>query len=377
MIFSRKDASIVGRWWWTVDRWSLISILIIIAIGVLLSFAATPAVAVRLNLDTFFFVKRHLLMLLPAFVLLFTVSLLPPKSIRRLATVVYLVGMILLVVTLFFGMEIKGARRWIVIAGTSLQTSEVVKPAFAILSAWMLAEKNKDFNFPGITISFLLMSILIFLLLLQPDLGMTLVVVATWVAQLFIAGLPMFWIIAMGGLGLAGLAGAYFIFPHVTKRIDQFFDPANSSSTDDLYQVTQSLEAFMHGGLFGRGPGEGIIKKNVPDAHADFVFSVAGEEFGLLLCLFLLSLFAFVVVRSMLRSMKDTSLFSMLATSGLVVQFGMQTLVNMASSLHLIPTKGMTMPFVSYGGSSLVALGLSVGMLLSLTRRRHGAGDML
>ncbi len=375
--FSRRDTSVLGRWWWTVDRWSLGALLAIIALGVLLSFAASPPVADRLNLGTFFFVKRHMIMVPPALVLMISVSLLSPQQVRRFASLIYLVGVLMLIVTLFNGTEIKGARRWIMIAGTSIQASEFIKPAFAIMVAWMLAEKYRDFQFPGLLISFILLCILVLLLLLQPDLGMTLVVVSTWIGQLFIAGMPIIWMVILAGLGVSGLCGAYFLFPHVARRIDQFLDPTSGDPKHDLYQVNQSLEAFMNGGLFGRGPGEGIIKKNVPDAHADFVFSVAGEEFGLVLCLAMVGLFAFIVIRSLLRAMQDSSLFVIMGTSGIAMQFGLQAFINMASALHLIPTKGMTMPFVSYGGSSLVALGIAMGMLLSLTRRRHGVTEVL
>lgn len=377
-LFSRKDASLLSRWWWTIDRWALIALLIIIAIGGVMSFAASPAVALRLKLDTFFFVKRHLMMVPPALAIMIGVSLLVPLQIRRLAVVVYLFGLVLLILTLMYGMEVKGARRWLVILGTSLQTSEIIKPAFAVLSAWMLSEKFKDFHFPGVTISLFLLIILMTLLLLQPDLGMTLVVVATWVSQLFVAGLPLVWLVIVMGASVFCLLGAYIFLPHVTKRIDQFFDTSSSlEMKHELYQVTQSLEAFMQGGFLGRGPGEGIVKKNVPDAHADFVFAVAGEEFGFLVCLLIVVLFAFVVIRSLIRAMQDGSLFVMMATVGIVIQFGMQALVNMASSLHLIPTKGMTMPFISYGGSSLIALAMAMGVLLSLTRKRHGGEDLV
>lgn len=377
VLFSRKDASTFGRWWWTVDRWVLGALLMMMAIGGILSFAASPAVAVRLKLDTFFFVKRHLVMVPPAIIIMVMVSMMTPLSIRRFSVFVYFASLVLLVMTLIYGMEIKGARRWIMLFGMSLQTSEIVKPAFAVLSAWMLSEKYKDQTFPGGMISFVLLSALVVLLLLQPDLGMTLVVVATWVSQLFVAGLPVVWMVMFAGFSVVGLLGAYVLFPHVTKRIDQFFDPASVDAKHDLYQVNQSLEAFMQGGFLGRGPGEGIIKKHVPDAHADFVFSVAGEEFGLIVCLFIVLLFAFVVIRSLMRSMHNGSLFIMMATIGIVVQFGMQAFVNMASALHLIPTKGMTMPFMSYGGSSLMALGMAMGMLLSLTRKRHGTDDLI
>jgi cell division protein FtsW len=376
-IFSRRDTSVIGRWWWTVDRWSLGAILFIIGLGVLLSFAASPPVANRLNLGTFFFVKRHLIMVPPALLIMFGISLLTPLHIRRLASFVYLTGVVMLIATLFYGIEIKGARRWLMLAGMSLQASEFIKPAFAVLAAWMLAEKYKDPEFPGLSVSMVLLVILMVLLLLQPDLGMTLVLISTWIGQLFVAGMPLIWMGILAALGIVCLCGAYFLFPHVAKRMDQFFDPSAGDPKQDLYQVTQSLKAFTQGGLFGRGPGEGIVKKNVPDAHADFVFAVAGEEFGLFLCLFIVALFAFVVLRSLMRAMQDSSLFVMMAASGLVIQFGLQAFVNMASALHLIPTKGMTMPFVSYGGSSLIALAIAMGMLLGLTRKRHGVVDLL
>ncbi len=372
-LFSRRDASVLGRWWWTVDRWTLIALLAIIAIGGILSFAASPAVAVRLKLGTFFFVKRHLFMIPPAIAIMVGISLFNIQQLKRLSVFVYLIGLVLLVFTLISGMEIKGARRWIVLFGTSLQTSEIIKPAFAVLSAWMLSEKLKDPAFPGFSISFGLMALLATLLLMQPDLGMTLVVVMTWAAQLFVAGLPLLWIIVVACLGVMGLLGAYLFFPHVTKRIDQFLmGGTGGDSRHDLYQVTQSLEAFMQGGCFGKGPGEGIIKRTVPDAHADFVFSVAGEEFGFFVCLLIVALFAIVVAKSLIRVSQRNHLLTMMATVGIVTQFAMQAMVNMASALHLIPTKGMTMPFISYGGSSLVALAMAMGMLLALTRKRHG-----
>ncbi len=377
ILFSRRDTSVIGRWWWTVDRWSFGAILIIIGIGILLSFAASPPVANRLNLGTFFFVKRHLLMIPPALMIMFCVSLCNPIHIRRVAFFIYLIGAFLLVTTLFYGVEIKGAKRWIMIAGMSLQASEFIKPAFAVLSAWMLAEKYKDPAFPGVSISIGLLMVLIALLLLQPDLGMTLILISTWIGQLFVAGIPLIWMGILSGCGVFCLCLAYFLFPHVARRMDQFFDPSAGDPRHDLYQVTQSLKAFMQGGFFGRGPGEGIIKKNVPDAHADFVFAVAGEEFGVFLCLFIVSLFAFIVLRSLMRAMQDSSLFVMLAASGLILQFGLQAFVNMASALHIIPTKGMTMPFISYGGSSLIALAIGIGMLLGLTRKRHGVVHLL
>lgn len=375
--FSRKDTSIIGRWWWTVDRWTLSSIIILIAVGVLLSFAASPPVADRLNLSGFFFVKRHLVMILPSLLVLFAVSLMTPRHIRRLAVFVYLVGAALMVVTLLSGVEVKGARRWVNIAGFSLQASEFLKPAVAILSAWMLSEKYNNPHFPGLILSLVFLGGYIFLLMLQPDFGMSVVAIVTWIGQLFIAGIPLFWMGLMAGLSIIGVFGAYFFFPHVARRIDQFLDPTVGDPKHDLYQVTQSLQAFVNGGFFGKGPGEGVVKKHIPDAHADFVFAVAGEEFGYVLCLLLTGLFLFIVLRSILRIIQGQNMFVILGTAGVIIQFGIQTIINMASTLHIIPTKGMTMPFISYGGSSMLALAVGMGMVLSLTRRRHGAVDGL
>lgn len=372
---SRADTSILGRWWWTIDRWALAALMVLIAMGVILSFAGSPPVADRLNLGGFFFVKRHIMMLVPSIAMIFFVSLFPPRQIRRLAFFIYLIGIAGLIITLFYGTEIKGARRWIMIAGTSIQASEFVKPAFIVLAAWMLSEKAKNPHFPGFFLSLGLLGLYVLLLLAQPDLGMTVIAVASWIGILFVAGLRVLWLGLAGGFGLFGLGVVYLTFPHVRRRIDQFWDPQMQDPSHDLYQIQQSLEAFANGGLLGRGPGEGVVKKHLPDAHADFIFAVAGEEFGLIICLVLLGLFLFIILRSLVRVMNDNSIFAILATSGLLIQFGLQSLINMASSLHMIPTKGMTMPFVSYGGSSMIALAIAMGMVLALTRKRHGQID--
>lgn len=375
--FSRRDNSLLGRWWWTVDRWSLGVLAIIMVMGVLLSFAASPPVADRLGLGGFFFVKRHMIMIGPALTVMIMSSLLMPRNIRRLSVLIYVIGIALMVATILTGAEVKGARRWINLGSFSLQASEFVKPALAVISAWMMAEKLRDSSFPGISLSFLFMAVFVALLILQPDFGMTIVTVSTWGCQLFIAGLPMFWMVLVGCVGIVGALGAYLFLPHVTRRVDQFLDPGSGDPRHDLYQITQSLEAFKHGGVFGRGPGEGIVKKHIPDAHADFVFAVAGEEFGIIVCLLIVGLFGFVVIRSYLRVVNEQSLFVMLATAGIAFQFGIQSLVNMASTLHIIPTKGMTMPFISYGGSSMLALGIGMGIVLALTRKRYGVIDHL
>lgn len=375
--FTRRDTSIMGKWWWTVDRWTLSALFAIMILGIVLSFAASPPVADRLGLGGFFFVKRHILMIFPAIIVLISLSLMTPKNIRRVCTFFYLIGLGLLVMTLLAGAEVKGAKRWLNIGTFTLQASEFVKPMFAILSAWMLSEKLRNPTFPGLSLSFGFLLIYVVLMILQPDFGMTMVAVITWCGQLFIAGIPLFWIGLVAACVFVSALGAYIFLPHVARRIDQFMDPSSGDPRHDLYQVTQSLDAFKNGGIFGRGPGEGIVKKHVPDAHADFVFAVAGEEFGFFVCLIIVALFGFVLIRSFLRVINDQSLFVILATSGILIQFGMQAFINMASTLHIIPTKGMTLPFISYGGSSMIALGMGMGIVLALTRKRHISTDLI
>lgn len=371
---SRNDRSLIGQWWWTVDKWILGTVCLLMVLGLLMSFAASPSVASTLNINPYYFVIRHTAYMVPSLFCLVGVSLLGPKDIRRLALLLFFVSILLVVMTLFMGSEIKGARRWISFAGVSIQPSELLKPGFAILTAWMLSEKRLYPEFPGALASFLIYGLSITLLLLQPDLGMVVLLTLVWFSQLFLAGLSMIWVFLAGGLGVSGLGLAYLFLPHVTKRIDQFLNGDGGDRFGDKYQITQSLEAFMNGGFMGQGPGEGVVKRFIPDAHADFVFAVAAEEFGFIFCAFLILLFLLVVLRSLLRVFRQDNLFATLAVGGLVLQFGLQALINMASTLSLIPTKGMTLPFLSYGGSSILALAISMGMVLALTRH-HYDGD--
>lgn len=371
MAFSRADTSVLGRWWWTVDRWTLTALLALIGFGYVMMLAASPAVAERIGASSrhMFFVKQ-VAYLMMATALMVAVSLLSPRGVRRFALLGFAGALALTAATLVVGVEIKGARRWLPIPGLSLQPSEFLKPFFAVVAAWLIAEgKLPGSRVWGASIAVGLFLMVAAILKGQPDIGMLLVVAAVFLAQFFVAGMNLFIVGAVGALGVAGALGAYVMFPHVQSRVHRFLDP----SSGDSYQVSVALEAFANGGLLGRGPGEGRVKNVLPDAHADFVFAVAAEEYGMVVCLVLIALFAFVVVRGLMRLLGESDLFVMLAGTGLLTQFGLQAFVNMGSTLHLIPTKGMTLPFVSYGGSSVLAIAIGMGMLLALTRRRTGA----
>ncbi|HTH97764.1 MAG TPA: putative lipid II flippase FtsW [Stellaceae bacterium] len=374
MAIARIDQSIIGRWWWTVDRWTVVAIIILCGFGSIMIFAASPAVATRIGASSFYFVKHQLLLLPLTMLVIFGISLQSPRMVRRTAAITLLLSLVLLAATFVVGTEIKGARRWVSLAGISIQPSEFVKPAFAVICAWLFAEqKNPNRRLPGNAIAIGLYLLIAAMLLKQPDLGQTVVISTIWFVEFFLAGLPIILVGLVMMAGAGGLVGAYFLFPHVHSRIDRFLNPQNG----DSYQVTRSLEAFANGGLWGTGPGEGTVKNYLPDAHADFVFAVAGEEFGLVVCLAVVVVFAFVVLRGLSRLLSEQNLYVVLAGTGLLVQFGLQAVINMASTLHMIPTKGMTLPFLSYGGSSLLALGVGTGMLLALTRKRYGASEGL
>ncbi len=373
MNFARADNSVMARWWWTVDKWLLVALALLIGMGMVMIMAASPAVASRVGLNSFHFVSKQLQILPVAVLIMIGVSMLEPRQVRGLALAGFIGAVVLLCLTFVIGTEIKGAKRWISLPGMSLQPSEFVKPTLAIVSAWLFALARKKEGFPGDFIAILAYGGTMALLLLQPDIGMAFVVSALWFAQYFLAGLRVLWVVILAGAGGGAAVLLYMTFPHFTSRVNRFLDPASG----DTYQINTAMEAFMNGGLFGRGPGEGTVKSSLPDAHSDFIFAVAAEEFGLILCLIVVALYAFVVLRGFARALQETDLFSLLAISGLCVQFGVQALVNMGSTLHLIPTKGMTLPFVSYGGSSLLAIALGMGFVLALSRKRFGAGETL
>lgn len=366
-MWQRWDNSELGHWWWTVDRWTLSAVLGLMTLGTLLMMAATPMVAQRLHLSALYFVQRYVILLLPCVMVLVALSMCPPRYIKRVAFGVFLVAYGLLLLTPWGGTEIKGAKRWISLGGGfSIQPSEFLKPTLSILTAWMLSIQAYQPSFPGRKIALGLYLAVVIPVSLQPDLGMTVVISCVWLSQFFLAGLPLIYVVGGVGAGALGLVGAYVMLPHVASRVDRFLHP----ETGDCYQVNQALEAFAQGGWWGQGPGEGTVKHHLPDAHADFIFAVIGEEFGTMACLLVVLIFALILGRGFFLTFKERHLFIIYGACGLLTQLGIQALVNMASALHLIPTKGMTLPFLSYGGSSCLALSVSMGMLMSLTRRK-------
>jgi cell division protein FtsW len=365
-MLSREQRNPFSDWWWTVDRLQLAAIIALILGGVILSLAASPQVAVRIGLDPFHFFNHHVMFLLPSFTVLIGVSFLSPQQIRRTALIVFVVSVALIVLTLLVGPEVKGSRRWITLIGVNIQASESAKPAFVVLAAWLFAESTKRPEMPATSMALVLLLTLVSLLVMEPDFGQTMLISMVWGSLFFIAGMRMIWVIGLAGAASSGLFVAYLLVPHVAGRIKRFMNPASG----DTFQVDTAMEAFSNGGWFGLGPGEGIAKRSLPDSHTDFVFAVAAEEFGIILCLILLALFAFIVLRALSRAYRSEDMFARFAASGLAILFGVQAAINMAVNLQLIPAKGMTLPFISYGGSSMVSLAYGVGMMLALTRQR-------
>lgn len=363
MMLSRVERGPVADWFWTIDRLFLAVFLLLIGIGFMLSFAASPPVAERLGLESFYFVKRHAVFLMPAIITMVAVSFLSPRQVRRAALLILCLSICAMVLALFIGVEVKGSRRWISIAGLSVQPSEFMKPAFVIICAWLFSEHSRHPEIPGNLFAIILFIIVAALLVAQPDLGQTMLTAAIWGGMFFMAGMSWFWIMLLGALGIAGFVAAYFAFPHVAERINGFLN-----SGGDTYQVDTAREAIIRGDWFGQGPGEGTIKRILPDSHTDFVFSVAAEEFGILFCMLLTLIFAFIVIRGLSKAGRMQDDFTRLAVAGLSLLIGFQSFINIGVNLELLPAKGMTLPMISYGGSSMIAVALCMGFLLALTR---------
>lgn len=369
MKLTRADRSLLSDWWFTIDRLLFSALLLLMVSGVVLSLAASPSVASRLDLDAFHFFKRHALAVIPAFAIMIGASMLSPRMIRRASLLLFGLSIALIVVTLYLGLEIKGAVRWLQFGGFSLQPSEIAKPAFIVVCAWLFSEAQSRDDVPSLPLAVAFYAVFVGLLVLQPDFGQAFLVTLVWGGLFFLAGMPFLLVGILGIALLMGIMIAYLTVPHVAGRIDRFINP----SAGDTYQTDRALEAFRSGGWFGAGPGEGTVKQALPDSHADFVFAVIAEEFGLVACLVLVGLFAFIVLRVMARVHREGDLFIRMAAIGLVMLFGLQALINMGVNVGLLPAKGMTLPFISYGGSSLLSMALTMGFVLGLTRWRPRA----
>ncbi|MFC3075613.1 putative lipid II flippase FtsW [Shinella pollutisoli] len=362
---SRAERGAMADWFWTIDRFFLAAFILLIGLGFMLSFAASPPVAERLGLDSFHFVKRHAFFLIPAIAVMLGISFMSPRQVRRAAMILLVVSLAAMVLALFFGVEVKGSRRWISIGSFSIQPSEFMKPAFVVICAWLFAEHARQPEIPGNLFAIILFGIVAALLVAQPDLGQTILTAAVWGGMFFMAGMPWLWIIVLGGLGVGGLVAAYTLLPHVAGRIDRFL-----TGEGDTFQVDTAREAIIRGDWFGQGPGEGTVKRIIPDSHTDFIFSVAAEEFGIVFCMIIVMIFAFVVMRGLSHAFRERNDFTRFAVAGLVLQLGTQSMINIGVNLELLPAKGMTLPLISYGGSSMIAICVTAGFILALTRHR-------
>jgi cell division protein FtsW len=355
----------LADWFWTIDRFFLAMFVFLMGIGFMLSFAASPAVAERIGLEPFHFVKRHAAFMIPSLGVMIGLSFLTPRQVRRTAILILIIALAMMLLALFFGVEVKGSRRWVTLAGISIQPSEFMKPAFVVVCAWLFAEHARQPEIPGNLFAIILFGIVAALLVAQPDLGQTILTTAVWGGMFFMAGMPWIWIILLGALGAGGLLSAYYVFPHVAGRIDKFM-----TGEGDTFQIDTAREAIIRGDWFGQGPGEGIVKRIIPDAHTDFIFSVAAEEFGIVFCIALVLLFTVLVLRGLSHAYKERNDFNRFAVAGLVLQIGIQSIINVGVNLELLPAKGMTLPLISYGGSSMVAICVTAGFILALTRHR-------
>jgi cell division protein FtsW len=365
MRVSRADRSRVADWWFTVDHVLVGAILAIIGAGLVLSLAASPAVAIKKGLPTYYFVERHLLFSAAGVLIMLAVSLFSPRGVRRFALPLFLLSFGGMIAVHFLGPEIHGARRWLSLGGHSIQPSEFVKPAFVILSAWLFAESETRKDMPAVPLSVLMAVLLATFLLAEPDVGQTLLITVVWGALFYLSGQALLGAGIIGACGAMGLVFAYSSFDHVASRIDRFLAP----TPGDNSQLDRAITSFSEGGFLGRGPGEGTIKTVLPDAHTDFIFAVVAEEYGVIACLALVGLFAFVVMRALVKAAQEPDPATRLSIQGLALMFGLQALINMGVNVGLLPAKGITLPFVSSGGSSMLAVSITLGML-PLTRRR-------
>ena len=364
--FDRRNLNIFKKWWIDIDKINFLIVLGIIIFGLMMTASSSPAIAKRIDVEKFFFLKKQLIFAAISLCLLVSISFLDQQKIK-IFSILGLIGVIgLLVLVLLFGAEAKGAKRWISLGGFTLQPSEFAKAFFVIANAYIFQRFNNDEWWRKYGISFALYLVIISLLLLQPDFGMTITFTALWLVQIFAYGLPLFIIVGIAVALLIGSVGAYLVFPHVEDRINRFLDADGKN-----YQVERSLDAFVNGSFFGTGPGNGVVKKFIPDAHTDFIFAVVGEEYGILACTIIIFIFAYLIARIVKRALEEEDSFIYLALCGLMMQFSIQVMVNIGVSLRLLPTKGMTLPFISYGGSSMMSSAICFGLILAFTKQKY------
>ena len=368
----RADASPFARWFWTIDRPLLAMLLVLIGVGIIAVAAASPAAAVRLSggslqMAPLHFLYRQLFWVAAGVPLMIAVSLLSKDAARRFALGGFLVFFVALMLVPLIGAENNGAKRWLQLGSFQLQPIEFLKPFFIVATGWLFAARFQDRSLPVIPLGGAVLAAIVALLVFQPDFGQAALITAVWLVQACLAGLPLLIVFGVIALGMVGLVLAYQVEPHIRNRIDGFLH-----GEGDTYQVDRALDCFRSGGLYGTGPGEGTAKFRLPEAQTDYIFSVMGEEFGAIACFALALLYLAIVVRVLLQLLDEDDPFTLIAATGLVAQFGGQALINMAVNVALAPSKGMTLPFISHGGSSFLATAVSMGLLLALTRKnRH------
>lgn len=364
--FDRRNLNFLKKWWIDIDKINFLVIIAIMLVGLMMTVGSSPAIAKKLNLEKFFFLKKQLVFASIAIILMISISFLDEQKIKLLSIAGLAITIGLLILVLLFGSEAKGAKRWISILGFTLQPSEFTKTFFLVCNAYILQKFNNEKLIIKYGVSFALFLSIVCLLLLQPDFGMTLMIAALWSLQLFMYDLPIFFIVGIGIVGAIGAVCAYVAFPHVEDRINKFLD-----SGEKNYQVERSIDAFINGSFTGTGPGNGVVKKFIPDAHTDFIFAVIGEEYGIITCAAIIIALLYLITRIVRRALDEEDMFIYLSLCGLMLQFTLQSIVNIGVSLRLLPTKGMTLPFISYGGSSMIAMSVCFGLILAFTKRKY------
>lgn len=365
-IFDRTKLNPLRKWWIDIDKINLIIIVGLIIFGVIMTTTSSPAIAKRINVERMFFIKKQISFALIALVILVAISFVNQQIIKPISLFGVIGAISMLAMVLLFGLEAKGAKRWISLLGITLQPSEFAKTFFIIFNAFLLQKFYYRKWYLKYGISAALFAVMAFLIILEPDFGMTITFAALWASQLFIYGLPIYFIILLGVAAAMGGIVAYLSLPHVADRINKFLNAGEKN-----YQAERSIDGFINGSWFGEGVGNGIVKKFIPDAHTDFIFAVIGEEYGILFCIALIALFLYLITRIVKRIFEEEDMFTYLALCGLTIQFTMQIIVNIGVSLKLLPTKGMTLPFISYGGSSMISMALCFGLILAFTKRKY------